>query len=217
MDHNFNRLNQRREAKKRELEKQFMEKEVTPPFWKSIGSFLLEVTKIVIISLVIIIPVRYFLIKPFYVNGASMEPTFYDHEYLVIDEISYRFGSPQRGDIVVFRYAEDTSQFFIKRIVGLPNETVEISGGQIKVYNQENANGFVLDESSYLNNEVVTSGDVLVNLEFDEYYVLGDNRPYSLDSRRIGPIKKDSIVGRTWIRAWPFYKFKHFSSPDYSF
>ncbi|MBI5254729.1 signal peptidase I, partial [Candidatus Falkowbacteria bacterium] len=81
-----------------------------------------DMVKVVCISLAIIIPVRYFLIQPFYVKGASMEPNFFDHEYLIINEIGYRFDAPQRGDIVVFKYPKDQSQYFIKRIVGLPGE-----------------------------------------------------------------------------------------------
>ena len=87
--------------------------------------FILEVIQIVIISAAIIVPIRYFLIQPFYVKGASMEPNFYDHEYLIIDELSYRLRDPIRGEIVVFRYPRDPSQFFIKRVVGMPGETVE--------------------------------------------------------------------------------------------
>jgi signal peptidase I len=82
-------------------------------------SFVFELVKIVVISLVIIIPIRYFLIQPFYVKGASMEPNFHDHEYLIIDEITYRFKDPQRGDIIVFRYPRDPQEFFIKRIIFL--------------------------------------------------------------------------------------------------
>src|SRR3989339_2004483 len=97
--------------------------------------FVLEVVQIVIISAAIIIPIRYFLIQPFYVKGASMEPNFYDHEYLIIDEISYRFHEPQRGDIVVFRYPDDPSQFFIKRLIGLPSEIIKINDGKITIIN----------------------------------------------------------------------------------
>ncbi|MFH1598396.1 MAG: signal peptidase I [Patescibacteria group bacterium] len=210
-------LGKPKSLEKQKIEEEMSKEEITPPFWKSVSSFVVEVLKIVIISLVIIIPIRYFLIKPFYVKGASMEPTFYDHEYLVIDEISYRFKDPARGDIVVFRYSEDTSQFFIKRLIGLPGETVEISQGEVVIYNGHDSQGTTLDETAYLDTNVTTSGDVLVNLASQEYFVLGDNRPYSLDSRRIGNITREDIIGKTWIRAWPFYKFKHFNNPEYNF
>lgn len=211
------KLGQSKNKERTKIEDEMLKEELSPPFWKSVSSFMIEVIKIVIISLVIIVPIRYFLIKPFYVKGASMEPTFYDHEYLVIDEISYRFKDPARGDIVVFRYSEDTSQFFIKRVIGLPNEKIEIKDGQVIIYNDDNPKGEIIDESAYLEHDVLTSGDVVIQLQINEYFMLGDNRPYSLDSRKIGTVEREDIVGRTWIRAWPFYKFKHFDTPDYSF
>jgi len=210
------RLGRTNKEKQQKVDQELMAKEISPPFWKSVSSFVIEVVKIVVISLVIIVPIRYFLIKPFYVSGASMEPTFYDHEYLVIDEISYRFHDPDRGDIVVFRYSEDTSQYFIKRIIGLPGETVEISNGEVMIYDEEKNQGQTINESEYLDKGIITSGDILVHLKDGEYFMLGDNRPYSLDSRRIGTIDREDIVGKTWIRAWPFHKLKYFSSPDYS-
>lgn len=210
------KLGQRKSTARSKIEEEMLKEEIAPPFWKSVSSFMIEVVKIVVISLVIIVPIRYFLIKPFYVKGASMEPTFYDHEYLVIDEISYRFKDPSRGEIIVFRYTEDPSQFFIKRVIGLPNEKVQISDGQVNIFNNDNPQGTVIDEGAYLDYDVVTAGDMVVQLQVDEYFVLGDNRPYSLDSRKIGTVAREDIVGKTWIRAWPFYKFKHFGTPEYT-
>jgi len=172
---------------------------------KQILIFGWEVFKVVVISLAIIIPVRYFLIKPFYVKGASMEPNFYDHEYLIIDEISYRFADPDRGDSVVFRYPFDRSQYFIKRIIGLPGEKIKVSGGEVLVFNSATAEYEVLVED-YLLPAMKTLGEVEVELGVDEYYLLGDNRLASLDSRAFGSIKRQDIVGRTWLRGWPFYR-----------
>ena len=115
-----------------------------PSLLSSTVEFIWELVKVVVISLAIIIPVRYYLIQPFYVKGASMEPNFYDHEYLIIDEISYRLKEPQRGDIVVFKYPRDPSQYFIKRIVALPNEEVEVKGGQVVIYNNLGFGNFCL-------------------------------------------------------------------------
>jgi len=184
------------------------------PTLGAVALFILEVVQIIIISAAIIIPIRYFLIQPFYVKGASMEPNYYDHEYLIIDEISYRFNEPQRGEIVVFRYPLDTSQYFIKRIVGLPGETVEVSGGIVTIYNTENPSGIVLDEE-YLGNEQ-TFGKKRVALNSDEYFVLGDNRDESLDSRRFGPIRDSDIVGRVWIRGLPLSRLATFELPEYN-
>ena len=164
--------------------------------------FTWEIFKVVVISLAIILPVRYFLIKPFYVKGASMEPNFYDHEYLIIDEISYRFFEPQRGDIVVFRYPQDPRQYFIKRIVGLPNEQVKLIGGTVYITNATNPDGAPLAEP-YLPEGLSTSGSVEVTLGADQYYVLGDNRTSSLDSRAFGPLSRSEVVGRVLWRGWP--------------
>lgn len=177
--------------------------------------FFLELIQVVAISLAIIIPVRYFLIQPFYVKGASMEPNFFDHEYLIIDELSYRFHQPQRGDIIVFHYPNDPKNYFIKRVVGLPGETVEISGGQVKIYNDKNPNGIALNEDVYLD-DVYTSGSRTETLKADEYFVLGDNRPSSLDSRYFGPVNKTAVVGRVWLRGWPLDRWKVFNEPTYN-
>ena len=178
-------------------------------------AFFLELIQVFAISLAIIIPVRYFLIQPFYVKGASMEPNFFDHEYLIIDELSYRFRPTQRGDIIVFHYPSDPRNYLIKRVIGLPGETIEIANGQVKIYNDKYPNGIVLDEKAYLDG-VYTSQTVTVTLKPGEYYVLGDNRPSSLDSRYFGPISKNVIVGRVWIRGWPLDRWKAFATPNYN-
>jgi len=181
---------------------------------KSALRFLFELIQIAAISLAIIIPVRYFLIQPFYVKGASMEPNFFDHEYLIIDELSFRLRAPERGEIVVFRYPNDPRQFFIKRVIGLPGETIEIEGGTIKVFNDTFPNGFTLPEDEYLQN-VFTATNRTVTLREDEFYVLGDNRVSSLDSRYFGAVQEDGIVGRVWLRGWPLDRWKVFETPRY--
>ncbi|OGL96136.1 signal peptidase I [Candidatus Uhrbacteria bacterium RIFOXYB12_FULL_58_10] len=178
--------------------------------------FVLEVVQIVIISAAIIIPIRYFLIQPFYVKGASMEPNFYDHEYLIIDELSYRMRDPMRGEIVVFRYPRDPSQFFIKRVVALPGETVEVSGGQVVIYNDEYPNGKALDEEVYLDDEL-TQGKKKLTLGDEEYFVLGDNRDESLDSRSFGPVMRSEMIGRVWVRGLPLSRIGTFEIPEYNF
>lgn len=178
--------------------------------------FFLELVQVVAISLAIIIPVRYFLVQPFYVKGASMEPNFFDHEYLIIDELSYRFREPERGDIVVFHYPNDPKNYFIKRVIALPGETVEIIDGQVKIYNDEYPNGIVLDERTYLD-DIYTAQTRRETLKVNEYFVLGDNRASSLDSRYFGPISEAVVVGRVWVRGWPLDRWKIFSPPNYNF
>ncbi|MDO8621827.1 MAG: signal peptidase I [bacterium] len=171
--------------------------------------------RVVVVALAIIIPIRYFLIQPFYVKGASMEPNFEDHEYLIIDEISYRLREPQRGDIVVFRYPYDPTQFFIKRIIGLPGERVEIHDGTVRVANTAHPNGFLLSES-YLASGVTTPGERIVALGTDEFFVLGDNRRQSFDSKDFGPIPRRAMIGRAWLRGWPIQRFGKFDQPEYA-
>ena len=178
--------------------------------------FVWEITKMVVISLAIIIPVRYFLIQPFYVKGASMEPNFHDHEYLIIDEISYRFNEPQRGDIIVFRYPFNPQEFFIKRLIGLPGETVQLRDGHVYVTNTEHPEGWQLPET-YLDVNLQTNGfdQSSVELSADQYFVLGDNRYASKDSRSFGPVAKNFIIGRVVFRGWPFSKIQLFEGVDY--
>lgn len=181
---------------------------------KPFFSLLWEIFKIFIIALAIIIPIRYFLAQPFFVNGASMEPNFENGEYLIVDEASYYLRTPERGEVVVFRYPLDTKEFFIKRIIGLPNETLEIHGSKITIFNQANPQGFVLDESSYL--KIVPSlGDEKIILQSDQYFVLGDNRAASYDSRRWGAVPRNDLIGRAWLRIWPFNRARAFEAPTY--
>lgn len=176
--------------------------------------FILELVQVLAISLVIIIPVRYFLIQPFYVKGASMEPNFFDHEYLIIDELSYRLHAPARGDIVVFKYPKDPSQFFIKRVIGMPGETVEVIDGKVKIYNKDYPNGFILDETGYIDG-MYTNGREIKPLKDDEYFLMGDNRPDSLDSRIFGPVSQSFIVGRVMLRGYPIDRWKLFQGYTY--
>lgn len=168
-------------------------------------AFIWETVKIVTISLAIIIPIRYYLVQPFFVKGASMEQNFHDGDYLLIDEISYRFNEPRRGDVIVFRYPENPSQFYIKRIIGLPGETVEVKNNKVKIYNTEFKTGFVPKEY-YLSDGQETFGSNMTQLKDDEYFVMGDNRLQSSDSRRWGPVAQKFITGRAFVRLWPVSK-----------
>lgn len=177
--------------------------------------YLAEMVRVVVISLAIILPVRYFLIQPFYVKGASMEPTYNDHEYLIINEIAYRLREPARGEVVVFRYPNDPRQFFIKRVVAMPGETVVVSAGRVKILSADRPEGWYLDESAYLPDGTFVAGERRVSLGAAEYYVLGDNRGSSLDSRSFGPVPRANIVGRVWLRGWPIDKAEVFKKPSY--
>lgn len=140
-----------------------------------------------------------------------MEPNFYNHEYLIIDEISYRFSEPVRGDIVVFRYPDDPRQFFIKRVVGLPGERLVISGGKVHIYNNQHPKGHVLSEVDYLG-KTLTPGDEDIKLGEDEYFLMGDNRHASMDSRVFGPVPERFVVGKVLFRGWPPERMRFFTS-----
>ena len=183
---------------------------------KNFFVFLFELVKIVVISLVIIIPIRYFLIQPFYVKGAAMEPNFFDHEYLIVDEISYRFNDPERGDIVVFRYPKDPQEYFIKRLIALPGETVQVKNGEVIIYNADNMQGMVLDEFYLPDNlKTYSNTDDKIELDEEEYYMLGDNRNSSKDSRSFGPVNETFITGKVLLRGWPFDRVTLFDTPVY--
>jgi len=169
-------------------------------------AFVFDIAKMVVISLAIIIPVRYFLIQPFYVKGPSMEPNFHEHEYLMVDEISYRFNQPKRGDVIVFRYPKDPQEYYIKRLIGLPGETVSFKDGSVYI-TDINGTRSQLDEK-YLSDSVATIAltEESVTLASDEYFMMGDNRNGSKDSRSFGAVKRSFIIGRVFFRGWPVDK-----------
>ncbi len=180
--------------------------------------FAFDLVKIVVISLAIIIPVRYFLIQPFYVQGSSMEPNFKNSEYLIIDEISYNFNDPRRGDVVVFEYPQNPREYFIKRIVALPGERIEFRDGDIYIYNNIYEHGVRLVED-YLSEDLETfhgsKDNEIIKLGQEEYYVLGDKRNSSRDSRTFGPIEEDEIIGKVLFRGWPINRIQFFNSIEY--
>ncbi|MBU1178631.1 signal peptidase I [Patescibacteria group bacterium] len=179
-----------------------------------VGNFFVEILKVAIISLAIIIPIRYFLIQPFVVRGSSMEPSFSSGDYLIIDEISYRFSEPQRGDVIVFEYPRNPSQYYIKRIIGLPGERVQVDNGEVVIYNTDYPGGVGIEES-YLIGADQTPGNVDTTLGSEEYFVLGDNRTASSDSRVWGELESDRIIGRAWVRGWPVKAVGTVQAPIY--
>lgn len=168
-----------------------------------------EVLEVVLVAVVTVFAVRTFLIQPFLVSGASMEPNFGNGNYLLIDEISYRFREPARGEVVVFRYPDNPSVYYIKRIIGLPGEGVKIQKGGVKI-TEKSGSDFSLEES-YLPSGLVTAGNADRKLGANEYFVLGDNRNYSFDSRSWGPLEKKFIIGLVRLRLLPVTKAQAFS------
>jgi signal peptidase I len=160
-----------------------------------------EIVGYAIFALAIVIPIRMYIAQPFVVNGASMDSTFSDGEYLIIDEISYRFNEPERGEVIVFKYPLNTKKYFIKRIIGLPGEKIVINGNSVKVINTENPTGIKLTET-YIHTSGY--GSFEKTLGADEYFVMGDNRLVSSDSRYWGALDRKLIVGKPIVRLLPF-------------
>lgn len=180
-----------------------------------------EILKLVIISAAIVFPFRYFLAKPFIVEGASMYPTFKNSQYLIVDELTYRFKTPARGSVIVFNYPKETpcSSFpihqlkslvgkqdfacrsFIKRIIGLPGEIVSLTDGKVTITSSAYPKGLVLDEP-YI--QMPKSDTLTYTLGQDEYFVMGDNRAQSADSRLWGPVPTKDLIGRPLLRVAPF-------------
>jgi len=140
-----------------------------------VGMFFVELIKVAILAGITIALVRYFLFKPFYVKGASMEPNFIEKDYLIIDELTYRFRQPERGEVVVFGAPVGDGSYYLKRVIGLPGEQIKIEDNKVVVFNEEHPQGFVLEED-YINDFGKTSGFVSVTLASNQYFVMGDNR-----------------------------------------
>lgn len=193
-----------------------------------------EIIKTIIGVAIFVVFFRFFIIQPFYIIGNSMLPDFHEGEYLFIDEASYHFRAPARGEVVVFRHPDEQCNAFvtnnkilktviqgpcksyIKRVIGLPGETVMIRDGRVTIINSTNPSGFVLDEN-YFDTSTKTLGNLSVKLAAGEFFVLGDNREpnASSDSREWGPLKSDFIIGKAWLRLLPIADVGFISRANY--
>ncbi len=179
---------------------------------------VLEVVEVALVAIGAVFLIRTFLVQPFLVSGASMVPNFSNGDYLLVDELSYRFRGATRGEVVVFRYPKDESTYFIKRVIGLPGDHVEVVDGKVKVTNTEHPNGVFLEEH-YLPKTFSTTvrpgGQSQFTISEGQYLVLGDNRSYSFDSRDWGILDGKEIVGLVRLRLWPVKGFTVFAAPQY--
>jgi signal peptidase I len=166
-------------------------------------NLLKDIFILALLIIVVVVPIRLFVISPFVVDGESMEPTFQNLDYLIVDELAYDFHAPARGDVIVFRYPLDPSIFYIKRIIGLPGETVSITQGIVTI-TETNGQKITLNEPYVVNEDATYSENI--SLTSDEYFVMGDNRPNSSDSRVWGPLPRKDIVGRVDLRLLPVSK-----------
>lgn len=163
---------------------------------------VLETIRFIVIALMIVLPIRIFVAQPFIVSGDSMDPTFANGQYLIVDEISYRFSEPARGDVVIFKYPRNPKQYFIKRVIGLPGETVTIyKGGQVTIKDANGENISTIKEPYVVYTKSDSSSRALGP---DEYFMMGDNRAGSFDSRMWGPAKREFFIGKAFLRLFPF-------------
>ncbi|MCD4756265.1 signal peptidase I [bacterium] len=187
--------------------------EATVSILSSLGSFIYSFVETVVIALVIAVVLYLFIMTPHEVLGNSMHPTYQNGEYLMANKVQYRFSDPQRGDVIIFKYSD--TQDFIKRIIGIPGDSISIKDGKVYI------NGDQLDESSYLADTVYTSGgDYMaegqtIAIGEGEYFVCGDNRPHSSDSRTFGAITQDRIKGKAWIVYLPLSEFRIVTHQEY--
>ena len=168
-------------------------------------NFILDWVKLFLLALAIVLPIRLMLFQPFVVSGASMDPNFHDADYLIIDELSYKLREPERQEVIVFKYPKDTRYKYIKRIIGLPGEKVNIVAGEVFITTDNET--FKLEEgylSEKVKNEWERNADFSIQLDEDQYFVMGDNRNYSSDSRIWGSVPRKNIVGKVFIKLSAF-------------
>jgi len=172
-------------------------------FWKTI----FEWVKVIALALIISLPIRFFVAEPFVVNGASMDPTFSTNQFLIVDRLTYRLENPSRGDVIVFEYPNDPSTYYIKRIIGLPGETIDIKDGAVTISSSTDALGHILPpftlNEPYIEAIHASHDTYHVDLGPTQFFVMGDNRAQSSDSRAWGPLDRHFMIGRPVVRLLP--------------
>lgn len=164
-----------------------------------------DFVKYAIVALAIVIPFRIYVAQPYVVSGSSMDPTFKDADYLIVDQISKRFEETPRGSVVIIKYPVDPSKFFIKRLIGFPGDTIEIKNGKVLIFNKINPEGRELKEPYVV---YPKTENFKIELADDQYFVMGDNRAGSSDSRIWGAVPKKYIIGRPFVRLFPVNKIE---------
>lgn len=174
--------------------------------WSKFTNGLIELIEFIAIVGAILVIIRFFVAEPHKVSGHSMVPNFQDGDYIITNKLTVRMDNPQRGEVIILQHPQKPSEVLIKRIIGLPNEHIKVSGGGVYI------NGQKLDEP-YLPQGVKTQGELFlaegeeITIPDDQYFVMGDNRPGSSDSREWGTVKKEQIIGQAWFRYWPPQEF----------
>jgi signal peptidase I len=177
-------------------------------FWR----YSAELIKTLVIVTILAYGIRVFVLQPFVVDGMSMYPGLHDKDYLLVDKVTYHLQTPKRGDVVVFKYPKDINFNYVKRIIALPGEKVKIEDSKVYIYNTDHPNGFVLDEPYVAAGNQTLPNPTNAKTEFtvpaDQYFVLGDNREGSSDSRDWGELPKADVIGRVLVLAYPFNRFQ---------
>jgi signal peptidase I len=161
----------------------------------TIGHIVKELLESIIPAILIAIVLNLFIVQPTKVRGESMEPTLHTNEYLLVEKISYRLHQPRRGDVVVFKYPRDEQENFIKRVIAIPGDTVEIVSGRVSINGQPIVEPYLL--------QLPRESMAATEIPDGKLFVLGDNRLNSNDSRAFGMVSMDEVVGRAWLRYWP--------------
>ncbi|MCL5435007.1 MAG: signal peptidase I [Patescibacteria group bacterium] len=180
---------------------------------RKIYTFLLDIVQTLLVAAAVFLVIYMFLFRPFEVNGESMYPNFHDKEYVLTNLIALRLGNPKLGDVVVFKAPPDPEKDYIKRVIGVAGDTVMIKDGNVYLNNQ------LLDENAFLKSDVKTYAGaflkegVPVAIPQGEYFVMGDNRPYSSDSREWGFVKQSELIGESLFVYWPITAAKFVSNP----
>lgn len=180
---------------------------------RKIYAFLIDTIQSILVAAAIFLVIYIFLFRPFQVNGESMFPNFQNREYVLTNLITLRFNKPKLGDVIVFKAPPSPDEDFIKRVIGIPGDTVMVKDGDVYV------NGNKLDQSGFLKPDVKTFGGTFlkesetITVPPDEYFVMGDNRPYSSDSRDWGFVQSNMIIGESMIVYWPIPDMKWIHNP----
>ena len=193
---------------------------VTPAPKNDAWRFLAELVKTAVIVLAVAYGVRVFVLQPYIVEGLSMFPQFHDRDYLLVDKISYRIHAPERGDVVVFKYPKDTAFNYVKRIIGLPGDTIRISNSTVYVSDAAHPQGVALSEPYVeAGNKTLPdsgNGETEFTVPANSYFVMGDNRMGSSDSRNWGDVPMDDMIGRVLVLAYPFDRAAYAPHATYS-
>jgi len=189
-------------------------------FFSDLMMFILDITQTFIVAFAFFLVIYGFIVQPHKVSGESMMSTLKNNELILTNKIVYRTHDPERGDVITFKSPDDPKKDFIKRIIALPKERIELSNNKIKIYNKQYPDGFILDETYLDTFQVSDPGEILrdgvaLDIPENEYIVMGDNRRNSFDSRAWGPLKKDAIIGKAWFVYWPINRMGF--SPDHEF